>query len=102
MPGACCSFDNVIENGFRSGFESLMASHLQTPWAQTLAGFFDVVAQRFCCWIANLRASNDGDPINCPTTREGKYPAWSTARQRYWKNEALNKPVNIHLVTWPG
>jgi RHS repeat-associated protein len=31
-----------------------------------------------------------GDPINAPT-RHG-YPSWSTARRRYWINEALNHP----------
>lgn len=34
-----------------------------------------------------------GDPID-NLTKAGNEPAWSTSRQRYWKNEALNNPSN--------
>jgi RHS repeat-associated protein len=34
-----------------------------------------------------------GDPIDKPTAA-GNTPAWSTARARYWKNEAQNNPGN--------
>ena len=33
-----------------------------------------------------------GDDISVPT-RNGNDPAWSTVRQRYWKNEAANNPT---------
>lgn len=33
-----------------------------------------------------------GDPIDIKT-RAGNDPSWSTVRQRYWKNEALNNPA---------
>ncbi len=48
-----------------------------------VAGFVEPIAKAFTPWKV-------GDPINAPT-RNG-YPSWSTARQRYWKNEAVNNP----------
>ena len=36
-----------------------------------------------------------GDPINTPT--KNGYPSWSTARERYWKNEAAGNPGNYKL-----
>ena len=38
-----------------------------------------------------VRGWRTGDPIT-NLTRQGNVPAWSTIRQRYWKNEALYNP----------
>ncbi|WP_170119400.1 DNRLRE domain-containing protein [Tumebacillus permanentifrigoris] len=38
-----------------------------------------------------LNAWKVGDPINAPT-KAGNYPSWSTAKSRYWKNEAKFSP----------
>ena len=38
-----------------------------------------------------VRGWRQGDPIT-NLTRQGNVPAWSTIRQRYWKNQALYNP----------
>ncbi len=81
-----------LAEGSPATIVSVVREHLQSPvdvYNFQVAGFHTYFVASAGVWVHNACAAkwSVGNDIT-KATAKGKPPAWSTVRQRYWKNEA--------------